>query len=326
MEVPELDASVSTPGDLTSADVDVVIVSYRTPDLVLDCIESVVAASPRTITVVDNASGDGTVERVRSRHPDVRVVANDRNLGYGAAANAGAAVGDGPVVLVLNGDTLVEPNAAGAFGEHFRRSPEAGLVGPVIRRTDGSLQRSTYPFPSLADAVLGETGLHILIGRIPFVRERFLRTWSHDRTRSVDWVVGAAFAVRRSAFEAIGGFDEGYFMYSEEVDLCRRMHDAGHDVEFAPLTVVTHVGEASAKQDRHAMDRERQSSAVRYLRCHASSRSAAALLSFQRLVTLLRTVRDLLLSIVGAPDQRRARRAEAEARWRLLRERALWKP
>lgn len=315
---------MSTPEDPASGDVDVVIVSYRTPDLVLDCIESVRRAGGRSVTVVDNASGDETVDRIRAEHPSVRVVESDHNVGYGAAVNTGAAAGTAPVILVLNGDTLVQPGAIEAFRDHFREAPATALVGPTIRRTDGSLQHSTYPFPSLLDAVVGETGLHLLFGRIRGVRERLLRTWSHDRVRAVDWVVGAAFAVRRSAFEAIGGFDEQYFMYSEEVDLCRRLQDAGHTVEFAPLTVVTHVGEASAKQHRHAMERERQSSAVRYLRLHASPAGATALLRFQRIVTMLRALRDLAASCVGRPEVRERRREEAASRWRLVRERDLW--
>lgn len=317
---------MSTTEDPASADVDVVIVSYRTPDLVLDCIDSVLAAGAESVTVVDNASGDETVERIVAEHPSVRLLVNERNVGYGAAANAGAATGDAPVILVLNGDTLVRPGALQAFDHHFRNAPRSALVGPTIRRTDGSLQHSTYPFPSLFDAILGETGLHLLIGRVGFLRERFHRTWSHDRVRSVDWVVGAAFAVRRSAFESVGGFDERYFMYSEEVDLCRRLHDAGHIVEFAPLTVVTHVGEASAKQHRDAMERERQASAVRFLRSHAPPAQAIALLTFQRAVTALRAARDAALSFVSRGHVRYRRRREAAARWELVRERELWIP
>lgn len=301
------------------------IVSHNTRDLVLDCVRSASVASPASITVVDNASADGTVDALAGLGADITVIANTENNGYGAAVNQAMATGRAEFVLVLNGDTVVQPDSSVALAAHLHAHPRTALLGPIIRRTDGSIQKSTYPFPSLLDTLVGETGLQLALARIPAIRERFLRTWSHDRARAVDWVVGAAFVIRRATFDQIGGFDEGYFMYSEEVDLCRRLVDAGHVVEFAPVTEVVHVGEASAAQDRSRMDRERQRSAVRYLRTHETPRRARRLLAALRLITALRCGRDHLLAMTSRGDDARRRRSEATAKAALVREHALWR-
>lgn len=300
-----------------------VIVSYRTPDLVFDCAHSAIAAGATTVVVVDNASGDGTVAEL-SDVDGVTVLANSHNRGYGAAANQGLAATTSPVVLIANGDTLIPADLLHAIDRRMADRPEVALMGPTIRRTDGSLQHSTFPFPSIADSLIGETGLQLLIGRTPWLRERFLRTWSHDRPRAVDWVVGAAFAVRRAAMDEVGGFDEDYFMYSEEVDLCRRLADRGHLVEYAPVGVVTHVGEASAVQDAENMARRRQQSAVRFLRSHETPARARRLLALLRCISALRYVRDVVFTLVGPPEDRPRRRREAQARWSRVRERELW--
>ena len=323
---PDLGTSEEPPTDRGVAGIDIVVVSHRTPDLVMDCVDAALAAHPGRVVVVDNASADGTVDQVCGAFPDVDVLANERNVGFGTAVNQGIASTSAPYVLVLNGDTTIEPALLDALVRHLDERPGVGLVGPVLRRTDGSLQHSTFHFPSFVDSVVAETGLQLLVLRIPGLRERFLRTWSHDRIRRVDWVVGAAFAVRRTAFDAVDGFDEDFFMYSEEVDLCRRLADAGHVVEFAPLGVVTHVGEASARQAAEEMERERQRSAVRYLRKHETPRRAVRLLRFLRAVTALRAGRDLAFGLLGTRHERSRRRHEARARWRQVLDPDLWKP
>src|SRR5205807_4308376 len=135
--------------------------------------------------------------------------------------------------------------------------------------------------------LLGETGMHLVVRRVPVLRERLHRTWSHTAARRVPWVVGASLAIRRRAFEQVGGFDEAYFMYWEEVDLCRRLEREGFETHFAPVTTVVHLGEASTG-DRTASMRQRLLSQRRFLLQHASPRSAALVLSLFRMIAAAR--------------------------------------
>jgi GT2 family glycosyltransferase len=227
----------------------VVIVSFNTREVLERCLESVIAAVPAETVVVDNGSTDGSVDLVRTRFPRVRLIVNDVNLGYGGAANLGIAACSAPAVLLLNSDTLLAPDALGALGAYLAERPRAAVVGPKLVKLDESLQRSAFAYPSVADTLLGESGMHLLVRRVPLLRERFYRTWSHSVSRRVPWVVGAALAIRRSAFEAVGGFDDTYFMYGEEVDLCRRIERSSISAERAPGTGSRRCASACSAND-----------------------------------------------------------------------------
>ena len=205
-----------------------VIVNYESGEALLRCVEAWRSDGASRLVVVDNGSRDGSVDRVRSLHPALEVIDPGRNLGYGAAANRGVAATDEPLIVVCNPDLDVRSGAlaalAGALAEHPRRA----LVGPMIRTSEGARYPSARRFPSLIDA-----GGHALLG-IFAPDNRFTRAYQHheldDATGvavEVDWVSGACFLVRRSAFEEVGGFDESYFMYAEDVDLCWRLREIG---------------------------------------------------------------------------------------------------
>src|SRR5207237_6294073 len=130
----------------------------------------------------------------------------------------------------------------------------------------GSLQLSCFPFPSPLFALLRATFLGALIGRLPGLRQHYLPAWQQDQARPVPWVVGAVLAIRRAAFDSVGGFDESFFMYSEEVDLCYRLRAAGWQTDFAPVARVTHLGGASANQQRTAMEEQRYASTAQFYR------------------------------------------------------------
>lgn len=300
----------------------VAVVNLDTREVLADCLTSVLAARAPEVVVVDNGSTDGSIELVRTRFAGVGLIANDRNVGYGAAANQAIAACAAPAVLLLNSDTVLEPDALTALGAYLATQPRAAIVGPRLANRDGTLQRSTYPFPSAADTLLGESGLHLLLRRIPLLRERSWRTWSHEEARPVPWVLGAALAIRREPFEAVGGFDGAFFMYGEEVDLCRRLHDAGHATHFAPVTTVVHLGGVSTGTRPAAMRREFLVSKRRYMLKHEGRRPAARLLAVMRAAVLARLVRDRLRRRLGAgPELDRA-----IAAWQdLLADRGLWR-
>ena len=281
----------------------VVVVSYNTRDVLATCLESLVSEGVEDVTIVDNGSTDGTLELVRDRFPRFRLKINTENRGYGAAANDAVRASRSSAVLVLNSDTIVETGTLASLTAYLLAHPEAGLVGPRLLNPDRSLQPSCFPFPGIIDALLSETGLHRLLRVIPGVRERLLRTWSHDRARRVPWVMGAALAIRMSAFAAVDGFDEEIFMYGEEVDFARRLVAAGYETHFTPAATIVHIGGASSG-DQLATYPVRVAATVRYLHRYSSPLNRLGFLCVMRLVIAARLARDRARLAV-APGQRR---------------------
>jgi N-acetylglucosaminyl-diphospho-decaprenol L-rhamnosyltransferase len=307
--------------------ISVVVVSFNTRELLERCLRSVIAAAPVETVVIDNGSTDGSIELVGDVFSACRLIVNERNRGYGAAANEGIAACSTPAVLLLNSDTVLAPDALSAVGRYLAEHPRVAVAGPRLVNGDGSLQRSTYAYPSIPELFIAETGLHLLIGRIPLLRERFYRTWSHAAARRVPWVLGAALAIRRSAFEAVGGFDPGYFMYGEEVDLCRRLETAGFETHYAPVTTIVHLGGASTDKRPEAMRRELVLSRNRYLRHHSAPGSLARRLRGLRSIVAAQMIRDAILCLVARDQDRRTRLRSSAANWcALLREHELWRP
>lgn len=224
----------------------VAIVNYNTVDHLRACLASVFGAGAREVVVKDSGSSDGSVEMVRREYPGVSLYPDRRNPGYGAASNQAVAACRAPHVLLLNSDTLVSPDALYALDAYLAEHPRVGLVGPRLHNPDGSLQRSAHDYPR-------PFTLRPLVRHVPWLRDRSLLTWPHDRARRIPWVKGAALAIRRTAFDQVGGFDPSFFMYFEETDLCHRLWDAGWEVHFAPVTTIIHKGGASTDQLRSEM-------------------------------------------------------------------------
>jgi GT2 family glycosyltransferase len=237
--------------------VDVVVVSYNTRDHLAACLAALVSQAGR-IVVVDNASSDGSPEMVRERYPGVVLHANTRNVGFGAAANQGIADCQSDYVLLLNTDTRVEADALAALEAYLDGHPRVAIAGPRLVGSDGHLQASCFPFwlpfPLGAFAADGAAGR--LLARLPRVKRGLIPADWYTPAGPAPWVVGAAIAVRRAAFEAVGGFDAAFFMYFEDVDLCRRLVAAGWEVHFAPVTTIAHVGGASTRARRTEMAAE----------------------------------------------------------------------
>jgi GT2 family glycosyltransferase len=296
----------------------VAVVSYNTCDLLRECIRSVQSEAPSEIVVVDNASGDGSSEMVERDFPSVVLRRNQTNIGYGAAANQAITNCTAPYVLLLNCDTWVHSGALAALGAYLDRHPEVGLVGPRLITAAGVAHPSCFPFPSPLDFLLDVTNLYRLIQYVPYVRDRVLRTWQHTRARAVPWVHGSALALRRSAFQSVGGFDEAFFMYVEEVDLCYRLVRAGWAVHFTPVATVVHVGGASTRQQRADMLVQMYASLVRFYRLHYSDTLRFELSALIIAVALGRLARDWFLRRLAADPHRRALLDEQIEAWRRL--------
>lgn len=254
----------------------VVVVSFNTREILRDCLVSVAREAPAELVVADNGSTDGTLDMVARDFPDAALDVDARNPGYGAAANRGIRRTRAEYVLVLNSDTVLAPGALAAFEGYFADQPRAGMVGPRLRNPDGSLQPSCHRFPSPIVTLLEYSWLGDVAARTPGLRRRPGFGFAHDRAAPVDWVTGAALAIRRLAVEAVGGFDERYFMYFEEVDLARRLLGAGWETHFAPVTDVVHLGGASTAADRVRMNARQFAAIGRYYRDHAPQRMRGA--------------------------------------------------
>lgn len=231
--------------------VAVVIVTHNTRDDVLACLDSLPEAGAGEIVVVDSGSTDGSVAAVQEAHPEVEVVALD-NVGYGRGANAGVARTTAPIVVVANADTRFAPGSLRELAGAFDEDPRIGAVGPLVRYPDGRHQASARRFPTL-----GQAAGHALLGLWwpgnPWTRSYRMLDEDPLAPRDVDWLSGCAMALRREAFVEVGGFDPGYFMFVEDVDLGYRLRQAGWRVRFHPHAQVVHAVGASTSGARAAM-------------------------------------------------------------------------
>jgi GT2 family glycosyltransferase len=222
-------------------EVSVIVVSFNALPWLERCLESV--RGHETI-VVDNGSTDGSVDLVRSRFPEVRLVEQE-NLGMGAGNNAGMRLAGGRYFLLLNSDAWAEEGAIGRLVAFAEARPDAAVVGPRLVNPDGTLQRSVRAFPTVWRLATEYLFLRKLAPRSRLLNPLYVGDFRHDEAREVDWVTGAALLVRRDAADAVGLFDEDFFMFSEEADWMFRFREAGWKVWFDPDARVVHVGGAS---------------------------------------------------------------------------------
>jgi len=248
----------------------VVVVNWNTQDLLRECLHSVrthlPGASCETI-VVDNASTDGSVEMVAREFPEVRLICNDQNLGFGRANNMGMAAARGHHFLLLNSDARLEDGRILGLLERFR-DPRVGILGPRLRYPDGRPQPSAFRFTTVPRLAFEELGLYKLMGRARRAHVLLGGYWDHGREREVDWLKGACLLVRREVFEATGGFDPAIFLYGEEEEWSHRVKAAGWSLVYTPAAEVVHLGHGS---QRHL------SESSRFRRCLGSADRLLAL-------------------------------------------------
>jgi len=232
--------------------VGAVVVNYNTRSHLLECVRSLRADGVAEVVVVDNASADGSGDALRQSDPDAVLLSMPSNLGYGTAANRGVSVTDAAYVMIMNPDTVVEPGTTKVLAEALDRDPGLAVVGPRMENLDGSLYPSARCFPDLVDAA-GHAFLGFVAPANPYTRRYRMLDWDHGAAGEVDWVSGACMLARRSAFVSAGGFDEAYFMYAEDVDLCWRLRQAGWRIGYEPGGRVVHSLGASSRQQPYRM-------------------------------------------------------------------------
>jgi N-acetylglucosaminyl-diphospho-decaprenol L-rhamnosyltransferase len=252
------------------ADVSVVVVTYNALPWLERCLESVRA---HETIVVDHGSTDGTIELVRRRFPQTRLI-EEGNTGLGAGSNTGMRVASGDYFLLLNSDAWAVGDAVDRLVSFAEEHPEAAVVGPKLLNPDGSLQRSVRGFPTLWRLATEYFFLRKLGPRTRALNAFYASRFPHDEVLEAEFLMGACLLVRREAADTVGLFDEDFFMFSEETDWCYRFRQAGWKVLFFPGAEFVHVGGASTSQNWGPMYREQLRGHLRFLAKHRGPREA----------------------------------------------------
>ncbi len=285
-----------------AAPVTIAVVSWNTADLLERCLSSLRReheAGRAEVWVVDNASSDGSVARVRSSHSWAHLIASGENLGFGAAVDLVAERTSSPYLVAANADVALLPGALGALLSAAADHPRAGALAPRLLLPDGSTQHSVHPFPGVRTGLLLSSGLAFrkrTAARLPLEGH-----WDATVARDVDWAHGAFLLLRRSAWDAVGGFDPSQWLYAEDLDLAWRLRRAGWSTRYVPGARVEHAVSAAA--------RERWDDHERALR---TQRSAYAWMLARRGRIRTRTV--ALAHLVGPATRSRVLRALARVR------------
>jgi N-acetylglucosaminyl-diphospho-decaprenol L-rhamnosyltransferase len=241
--------------DTSRVRVDVGMVTWNTRELSVEALQRVVAVSGEfdvRILVRDNGSTDGTAAAIAAAVPQAEVDAGAENIGFAAGVNTLLERSDAPWFFLLNSDAWPEPGALEILLAAAQREPRAAVVAPRLVGLDGTVEESTHRFPSLRLMLIQLSGAY----RWPGVGDRSLMPgyWRFDRQRVVDWVVGAAWLLRRDALIDVGQLDDRYVMYVEDLDWCWRAARHGWQIVFEPAAAVCHVGNVSGEQ-RYAAER-----------------------------------------------------------------------
>lgn len=258
-------------------DVSIIIINWNTKKLLGDCLASIQACAGdmaiETI-VVDNASSDGSQDMLREQYPWVHLIANSENTGFARANNQGAKAALGRYVLLLNSDAFLTENALQTLVAFADAHPRAGMVGARLLNMDGSFQASFTPLPTLWREFLILSGL----GRLLFGQCYPSNGAAIEQgPQLAGYVEGACMLCPREIYDKVGGLDEGYFMYAEDVDLCFAMYRQGYEVWYHPGVEILHVGSASSKNRRPQREADLYKSRVRFFRKYYGDVSAATL-------------------------------------------------
>lgn len=246
-------------------DVSIIIVSYNTRKLLQDCLESVFNSTKRInfeTIVVDNNSTDGMPDMIRQMYPDVKLLCNKENTGFSFANNQGYKCSTGEYLLFLNSDTLILNNAVEKMILYLRENPQVGILGPKILNSHNQPTRSYMRFMDGKKLFLGSKYLKYFID-VEKYRIHFQK-YDYGSVQKVPWVSGAALMIRRKVFEEVGLFDEGYFLYFEDMDLCLQVHEHGYELVYFPFAEIIHLFGGSSGQTPKPLSRIYKNSMAHY--------------------------------------------------------------
>jgi len=278
----------------------IIIVNWNATTLLEGCLQSIRESGASgfefEILVIDNASGDGGARRIRELNLGISVIENPENLGFAAACNQGIGASSGLHLLFLNPDTEVRPGALDLLVSFMKNCPAAGMAGPMVLNPDGSLQKSVFREPSLGSEFLRLFHLD---------RLKSSNTGpSRDKQRPIEVEIlgGACLIVRRKAIVEVGGFDQDFFMYNEEYDLCRRVRCAGWTLHWVPNARIVHLGGQSTRLEPERMFLELHRSKILYFRKHHGKAQAQC----YKLLLLLAALSRQLAPLAPRSRQRRS--------------------
>jgi N-acetylglucosaminyl-diphospho-decaprenol L-rhamnosyltransferase len=282
----------------------IVVVNWNTSAMLSACVHSLEAAGgPAEIIVVDNASSDGSARMVHEHFPHAHLVENSQNLGFSRASNQGIDLASGRYVCLLNSDTQVCPGALETLVAFMDAHPLAGCCGPRLRNSDGSLQPSAHPMLSPEREFWRLMFLDWLRPRATYP----VHQWDVAHPRRVDVIKGACMMLRREALDEVGPLNESYFMYTEEVDLCHRLTQAGWEIWWEPRSEVIHHGEASSRQAREEMYIQLYRSKAQFFRNFSGEQGALRFKRYLRLAYAPRWAATAVGSLVSGSMRSRRR-------------------
>ncbi len=299
-------------------DLSIVILNWNVRELLDRCLASIRSDrfSLETI-VVDNASPDDSVEMVRAKYPEVVVIDNSINRGFTGGNNQGLQASHGRYVMVLNPDTEIVDEAIDRLIDYLDVHPEVGAIGPQLLNPDRSIQSSRRRFPTLMTGFFESTWLQSIAPR-KVLRRFYMDDVSPDAVQAVDWLTGACTVFRRSVLDQVGCYDEAnFFMYSEEVDLCRRIKTAGHSIVYLPAAQVMHYIGQSSDQVVAARHLHFQTSKVHYFRKHHGRFKAGVLRVFLLTSYLWQIGVESIKWLLGS--KRSMRRERVKVYWQVVR-------
>jgi GT2 family glycosyltransferase len=280
--------------DLESSPVlSIIIVNFNAEKLILRCLQFVYETAGDLdceVIVVDNASTDQSILTIQQNFPEVKLICNEENVGFAKANNQAAQVARGRYLLLLNSDAFVHGGAISMLVEYMVSNPDTGAASCRLVYEDGSLQRSCYSFPTPFTELWQTLWLDRLFPRSPIFGKFRMTYWGYDTYREVDWVMGAVMILRREVVERVGLFDEEYFMYSEEMDLCYRLKQAGWKIDFVPQATVTHLWGGTSRQNKELAFIRLYKSRVLFFRKHYGPIVTAFYKSVLYLGSLIRVI------------------------------------
>ncbi|MBX3066813.1 MAG: glycosyltransferase family 2 protein [Anaerolineae bacterium] len=304
---------------MSSIDLSIIIVNWNVKPYLAACLDSIRANAhgiSYEVIVVDSASHDGSVEMLRERFPTVTVIAETENVGYTKGNNIGLKIAKGRYLLLLNPDTEIIANALAQMVRYMDDHADVGISGPLTLNSDGTTQWTKRRFPTLLTGIFDSTFLQ---PHAPpaVIRYYYALDIPDDATADVDWVQGSALLTRRSIYDQIGGLDEGYIMFSEEMDWCKRIRDAGWRTIYLGGARIVHHGGKSTEQVQAKMHIYFQQSKIRYFRKFKGRLIAGIVHVFLIFNYAEQIAVDWLKALIG--HKRELRQARIRMYWQVIR-------
>lgn len=296
-------------------DLSIIIVNWNTRELLAQCLASLPGATAGLISeviVVDNGSTDGSPALVAERFPSVRLLTNAENLGFVRANNQALPLARGRYVLLLNSDTVAPPESLTRMVQFMDEHPEVGAAGPKLLNPDGTFQGSYAYFPTLGSVALSAAGLARRL-YLPYDPSPAPRP--DEVSHPVDWVPGACLLIRQATLATVGLLDEGFWMYSEDTDLCYRIHCAGWEVYYLPDVEIVHFGGASSRQCRPESVGRLYRSKLRFFRKHYGFLSTLLLSGV--IAAAYGVKAGIAVLTLPLPARRTAARTQFQTAWRV---------